>query len=370
MDFIRTRIEQLLNLGINEDLEINLYHVQVINLSYLCTIGAYLLSLIPFILQQVWLLVAFDIVTLAFFVFGLYLNIKGQRSHSALLYPIVLICAVVVKTLVFLGVSSQLHWLLLIVGVFVYTAFHAELRVWRPLFVLMSALAFVFCDRLGLERGELVVTPEGQRMVQLITFTMTLLAISIATSLVVGRLRRLNDHLRTLAEVDELTGLSNRRKVLADAVNIFADAVINQEPLVFAIIDLDHFKKINDTYGHEAGDLVLTQVASGMQKCIRLQDKIGRYGGEEFIIIMPNTDLPMAHKEMERLRQTVCDMVIETDKGIMVPVTLSIGLSAIGLKTTRYEEILAEADKALYQAKRDGRNRVCSFSNYQNYWPI
>ena len=189
--------------------------------------------------------------------------------------------------------------------------------------------------------------PEQQVIVRYLTFVITLAAISGATALVVGRLRRANSELRKLAELDELTGIANRRKVLADAVNIYADAVINMESCVYAIVDLDHFKKINDTYGHEAGDVVLKSVAAKMDDTIRKGDKLGQ-----------------GLQEMDRLRQEVSDMLIETEMGVVVPVTLSVGLSAISLETNRYEEILAEADSALYSAKREGRNRVSAYTSF------
>ncbi|WP_275426938.1 GGDEF domain-containing protein [Marinomonas primoryensis] len=141
---------------------------------------------------------------------------------------------------------------------------------------------------------------------------------------------------------------------------------MNREPCVFSIVDLDHFKKINDTFGHEAGDLVLAQVAAMMASVIRPQDEIGRYGGEEFIVIMRNTNLKQAEAVMERLRCSVENMLIETEVGIVIPVTISAGLASIAPNVSRYEEILAQADKSLYVAKRNGRNRISLQLNYQN----
>ena len=129
---------------------------------------------------------------------------------------------------------------------------------------------------------------------------------------------------------------------------------------------MDHFKKINDTYGHDSGDLVLAQVATMMRSAIRSEDEIGRYGGEEFIVIMRNTNLKQAEVIIERLRQSVEDMFIETDKGIVIPVTISAGLATITPNFSRYEEILVQADKGLYSAKRNGRNRLYIQSEYQN----
>ncbi|BFM47984.1 hypothetical protein THO17_01470 [Marinomonas sp. THO17] len=210
------------------------------------------------------------------------------------------------------------------------------------------------------------LTESKQNLLLVSVFFFIAIYFSVVINLVMSRLKSANQYLRVLAEKDELTGLSNRRKVLADAVNIFADSVINRESCVFAIVDLDHFKKINDTYGHEAGDFVLTKVAGKMQSVIRPIDKVGRYGGEEFIILMPKTRLPQAELVMEHLRQTIASLVIETDKGIIIPVTISIGLAPISPEVTRYEEILAAADKGLYAAKRNGRNRVAVSPDFQD----
>lgn len=363
MSRIRACIDQFLGLGAGVDADSSSYHVQVVNLSYLLTFAAFLILFLPSLQLGNPFLIVFEVLSLGFLLFGLYLNINQRQNYAAILFPVIVICNTSIKTMIFYGVESQLHWFLAVIGVYVYTAFSREIRHWRLPFLALSVVIFVLCHAYP-GRAQVIMLPEQQVIVRYLTFVITLAAISGATALVVGRLRRANSELRKLAELDELTGIANRRKVLADAVNIYADAVINMESCVYAIVDLDHFKKINDTYGHEAGDVVLKSVAAKMDDTIRKGDKLGRYGGEEFVVIMPDTDITQGLQEMDRLRQEVSDMLIETEMGVVVPVTLSVGLSAISLETNRYEEILAEADSALYSAKREGRNRVSAYTSF------
>jgi diguanylate cyclase (GGDEF)-like protein len=126
------------------------------------------------------------------------------------------------------------------------------------------------------------------------------------------------------------------------------------------MLDIDHFKKINDTYGHQSGDLVLASVASTFQEVLRNVDISGRLGGEEFAVILPETGIEKATEVAERLREIIsADKVTLTD-GIEINYTVSIGVATLIEKTSNINMLLNEADKALYKAKQTGRNRVCS----------
>jgi diguanylate cyclase (GGDEF)-like protein len=170
------------------------------------------------------------------------------------------------------------------------------------------------------------------------------------------KLRSATRDLYRLATTDELTGLANRRHFLLRLVDEVARAMRYPQPTALALLDLDHFKRINDTHGHAAGDAVL-QVAAGLcREVLRDVDSIGRIGGEEFAVLMPGTDLAGARIVCERLRLAVEQAQVETPSGTVRP-TISIGVAE-----RRPEEdsalLLLRADNALYRAKQNGRNRV------------
>ena len=173
-----------------------------------------------------------------------------------------------------------------------------------------------------------------------------------------------NRLLEELALTDSLTGLPNRRAVEGWAARQLSGAARHGFPFWVVLTDLDHFKRINDTYGHDAGDEVIKAVAEILQSHKRASDIAGRLGGEEFALILPEATLDRAASAAERLRQLVADRVVIAD-GRAISVTISIGVSVCHADTSGIDELLKQADVALYQAKLSGRNRVCRFDPYQ-----
>lgn len=185
------------------------------------------------------------------------------------------------------------------------------------------------------------------------------LAISILMACGLYGLRWLFSDVKTLADTDALTGLPNRRDVLLRAQHEIERAVRTQRPLAFAMFDFDHFKQINDTYGHPAGDRVLRDVADIVRSALRRIDSVGRLGGEEFLIILPESDQNQATIAAERIRSAIAAHEFPVgDKRIRV--TASIGVVIADMKTgsVTVEDALKTADSALYAAKNGGRNRV------------
>lgn len=170
---------------------------------------------------------------------------------------------------------------------------------------------------------------------------------------------RLIDLTRRAAITDSLTGAYNRRFFDEMLKKQIALAKRRNEPLGLVIADLDHFKNINDTYGHIVGDQALQQIASIMKNSIRSSDVLARYGGEEFVIIMPSIDISNTLRKAEGLRQQVESFQFQIDSAGRSPqITISIGVSSFPNHGTEYETLIAAADLALYKAKKGGRNRV------------
>ncbi len=180
------------------------------------------------------------------------------------------------------------------------------------------------------------------------------------------RKRRYTDHLRDnvqnsieMAITDGLTGLHNRRYMETHVGTLAEQASARGKSLALMMLDIDFFKSVNDTYGHDAGDDVLREFAVRIRKSIRGIDLACRYGGEEFVIVMPETDLHVAGMVAERLRRAVAAEPFVIDKGArQIQVTISVGLAALERKGEPVADVLKRADLALYRAKSDGRNRV------------
>jgi len=160
-----------------------------------------------------------------------------------------------------------------------------------------------------------------------------------------------------LAIMDGLTGTHNRRHFFELAEHELNRARRFQHPVSAIMLDLDHFKQVNDTYGHAIGDQVLRVVAERCGEGIRGIDILGRYGGEEFAVILPGTDLSGAHNMAERLRRSVADVPVPTDKGDLT-VTISLGVASNVQDDADVAALLNRADAAMYAAKQTGRNRV------------
>lgn len=160
-----------------------------------------------------------------------------------------------------------------------------------------------------------------------------------------------------LSKTDPLTGLWNRRHLEETLEAEFKRAKRYSKELSIMIIDLDHFKSINDTYGHMAGDEVLRQVSSKIKECQRETDFIARYGGEEIVVVLPETDLQTSIKVADDIREVIAKEPVLFES-FVINVTASVGVSALRSDHDNYLMIFAEADEALYSAKKLGRNRV------------
>lgn len=157
---------------------------------------------------------------------------------------------------------------------------------------------------------------------------------------------------------DGLTGVPNRRYLEDFLERELARAQRYERPLALAMLDVDHFKTVNDVHGHLAGDFVLRRIAQEASEMVRREELLARYGGEEFALVMPETDLPRARQFGEKIRRAVETLPFEFD-GKRIDITISVGIAAppAGLKSA--SAFIGIADEQLYRAKREGRNRVC-----------
>lgn len=175
-------------------------------------------------------------------------------------------------------------------------------------------------------------------------------------------LEQVQKELLELSQTDDLTKVYNRRFFMQESERLFALADRQKAECAFILFDIDHFKRINDTYGHITGDKILIELMKRIQDVMRTSDVLARFGGEEFMLLLPFTSLSSTLLVAEKIRQFVT-VTPFTVAGQSIPVTISLGVSVRKAGQEDFELVLQQADKALYEAKTSGRNRVCHFSD-------
>ncbi len=217
-----------------------------------------------------------------------------------------------------------------------------------------SPIASMLCVPL-LARGERVgtVTATSERVgafdenhLELVRFISTTIALDIE-----------NVRLHRVAVTDPLTGAFNREFLMQKLPGEIEVAIDRDQPLSLAMVDVDHFKAVNDQYGHSVGDMVLAEVARRLRGAIRGGDLLVRYGGEEFLTVLPKADAGKAWEVGERMRQRVCEKAFDVGDGIKLILRVSVGI-AQWRKGEKQASLIERADTALYDAKDKGRNRV------------
>jgi len=173
-----------------------------------------------------------------------------------------------------------------------------------------------------------------------------------------GQLQKALDELALMSRIDGLTQIYNRKHWQDSLEQEYAKACRHKKVLTLIMFDLDHFKLLNDTYGHQGGDKVLIDVGKIVKSLLRIGDVFGRYGGEEFAIVLPETNKEGAMELAERICQTLAKTSLSFQDQI-INISVSIGVSSLDNNCSSYEDLIAKADLALYQAKANGRNQVC-----------
>lgn len=227
--------------------------------------------------------------------------------------------------------------------------------------ILITALGDIDSKRRGMAAGadDFLTKPVGQ--VELEIRLGSMLRIKQLTD----EIRDANTKLAEIAVTDTLTGICNRRALYEQLEREFERSKRHGHPFSVFLMDIDHFKLVNDTYGHGVGDRVLVSVASALTETIRSTDSVGRYGGEEFLVVAPETSAAQARILGERLR---CHVAQVTDAEPDAPeVTVSIGIASSDVvHANRYDEMIEMADNALYEAKDAGRNRCISATRIED----
>ncbi|MES0490497.1 MAG: GGDEF domain-containing protein [Leptospirales bacterium] len=182
--------------------------------------------------------------------------------------------------------------------------------------------------------------------------------VAIIFGLLFGKIEILKQKLVQASITDPLTNMHNRRWINEKIESCMSYTARYKKPFAIILIDIDHFKKINDTMGHQVGDIILTEVATIIQSSTRMADYTARWGGEEFLIVLPETDLTGARKHAERIRWAIENNEFSNS----IHMTASFGVTQNSEEETSMITLMDKADKALYNAKNNGRNLVETFS--------
>lgn len=173
--------------------------------------------------------------------------------------------------------------------------------------------------------------------------------------------RKAIQELDRIAKTDELTDLPNRHHFMIRAEEELSRALRYGGHMSILMMDIDNFKAINDTYGHQIGDTVLKELAELCRQSLRIYDIVGRIGGEEFAFVLPNTEIALGIEIAERMRENIENATVKIEDGRDIKFTVSIGVAALTNDKSSIDSLLIQSDKAMYKAKRSGRNRVCIY---------
>ncbi|HEX2568082.1 MAG TPA: diguanylate cyclase [Polyangia bacterium] len=220
--------------------------------------------------------------------------------------------------------------------------------------ILLTALDDIDSKQRGLAAGadEFLIKPVNVLELQIRMSSM------LRIKRLADELERANKELAALATTDALTKVANRRMLDQRLLEEFERARRYLRPLALLVVDVDHFKSVNDTYGHQVGDRVLTEVACSIQDTIRKSDLVGRFGGEEFVVVAPETPAAPVRSLGERIRLNIQKRTAAAKDAGLPTVTASLGAATTELNVDTVAELLKRADEALYEAKQAGRNRV------------
>lgn len=225
----------------------------------------------------------------------------------------------------------------------------------------------IFVPRTVIDSHSLLHQPLGRTLLGLMVLMIASLAGLGAYLTAQRKLKRQEERqmravLEQQANIDTLTGISNRRRFYEQGEAEIKRALRQNTPLAALMLDADHFKKVNDTYGHAIGDLVLQDLANTLATTLREVDVFGRIGGEEFAVLLPNTPFAQAVEVAERLRSQLAARKVRLAEGDSISFTVSIGLVMLSPEELELAHLLQKADLALYQAKKQGRNRVVNYT--------
>jgi len=351
-----------INIGTERLEHVESSKVQITNLVAIVTSILALLYALYFwvALNQITLAIV-NLAFVASYAFGLLFTYNRYFRLAKVWFFTVLMAHVYMLNMYVFGVSAGFHFYYLIITPGVFLLFNENDRLEKLAFTLAAGILFFLCH-LGSTTEPLVpLSAQSEQLLFLSVIYVTMLETYFIMALLSRNIDTYEKELKAMASTDVLTGINNRRMFMVIGEELFENAKRYHHPLSLLILDIDFFKKINDVFGHLAGDQALKQLAQTLKSNIRSSDLLARYGGEEFVIILPETNLEGATAIAENLRKIVNEMQIDIDQNKPLNITTSIGVAERTANVACIMQLLNNADTALYQAKETGRNKVVAF---------
>jgi diguanylate cyclase (GGDEF)-like protein len=274
-------------------------------------------------------------------------NFRNTRGYAAL--SVYFVCCLLIGLIAFFDLATPLG---IAIGVLYVVV--VLLSFWSPTTKFTYAVAMISSVLIV---GVFLYKPPVAEMWKVVFNRSLSLFVIWVTTFLGMEIKGTEQKLLEMATHDFLTGLLNRREMFNRLSLEVSRVNRTNEPLSVIMIDIDHFKNVNDTYGHTSGDMVLIEIARRLREGMRHYDLICRYGGEEFLVVAPETTVQRAHELAERLRMLVSEHLLDVEATPPISITISAGVTQL-VAGESVEEMLSRSDTALYRAKELGRNRV------------
>lgn len=285
-----------------------------------------------------------------------------QLYHAAkiVIFIAVMSHALVLSTVIFTN-ASGFHYYYLLLPSCLFLMFDDKEKYEKVFFMVSGVVLFFICENYHNAAPLVSISATAEKVIFSSSILVVMLEIYLVTYIFSSAITRNEQLLQKMATKDWLTGLNNRGMLVEIAQKLIEHALRYNKPLSVLMLDIDCFKNINDTYGHIAGDRVLKQIAQTLQSGIRASDILARFGGEEFVIVLPETASENAFEFAQNLRKLVENRPVVLDGNKKISYSVSVGVAQIGEKVDNLDELIRCADIALYKAKESGRNKVCLY---------
>ena len=364
------KFKQIINYGTSDLKNTDIQRIRVANLiGILAPLFTIVYAFLHLFVIQAPMLVAGDSIFIFTYFSYFYLLGKGYiKTAKTVLLSIAMLELFILASL-FFSTDGGHHFFFLIAGPAAFLIFEHKDHIHKIIISTVSILFFFFCEWFGesLILFSVNITPDFYRLI----FAFNILVINILMFFIMQFFNReivkKKEQLSVLAKTDPLTGLFNRRELYKITRTELKLSKRHQHHLSVLLFDIDHFKKINDTYGHDTGDRVLVKLSEAIIQTVRSTDTIARYGGEEFVLILPETTTDQAYNVAEKLRTRVETLKVTTNEGKIVTCTVSIGIAGCTPKTLDVDALIKQADLGLYKAKNEGRNRTVVYKTGVRY---
>lgn len=285
-----------------------------------------------------------------------------QHLYAKLWFFLVLMGHVFILSTYIFTPSSGFHFYYLLLPSGVCLLLGEKDKISKLLIMFAGVGLFFICENIDNE-PLVVLSKEAEYWIFSSTIVVIVFEIYFVMSIFSKAISLHEKELQILATTDALTGMSNRRTFMTVGEEVFAYSKRYEQDFSVILMDIDHFKQVNDQHGHLVGDAVLKDIAQALKKLVRESDLLARYGGEEFILLLPNTPKNSAIELAENIRKQVEALVIDCGKNVNISCTLSLGVAEYQPNITSLDIITNAADEALYKAKAHGRNQVVSSAN-------